>query len=219
MGGMLNISTDTLPRTCLSYLAFRIAFQDTLERIVLADQMDDISFDGFGYLTEVPFLRAVPPRVQLDLLASTWAKHFSAESHAGTLVDESVVYAVCETTARLVENESEDIIRFLRGGPMDIQLVVDHFLASEVRRLHLSLPNEGDFLLISQFEDMQPDAADRLKIKFHLDAQRLECMFETLAQYHVSPEFAENLSGLFHPDEVQKIDSVMNPRPVSKDDR
>lgn len=219
MGNMLNISTDTLPRTCLSYFAFRVAFQETLERITLADQMEDVPFDGFGYLTEVPFLQAVPPRVQLDLLAATWAKHFSGESHAASLVDESVVYAVCETTARVVEKEAENVVRFLHGGPMEIQLVADHFLASEVRRLHLGLSNEGDFLLISQFEDIHPEEADRLKKKFNLDAQRLECMFEALAHYHVSPEFSQNLTGLFEVDELEKIDAVMNPRPVRKEER
>jgi hypothetical protein len=219
MGDMLNISTDTLPRTCLSYLAFRVAFQETLERIMLADQMEDVPFDGFGYLTEVPFLQAVPPRVQLDLLAASWAKHFSGESHAASLVDESVVYAVCETTARVVENEPEQITRYLRGGPMDIQLNVDHFLASEVRRLHLGLSNEGDFLLISQFEDIHPEEADRLKKKFNLDAQRLECMFEALAHYHVSSEFSRDLTGLFEADELEKIDAMMNPRPVRKEER
>ena len=36
---MLEICTDTLPQTRLSYLAFRISCQETLERIVLMRQM------------------------------------------------------------------------------------------------------------------------------------------------------------------------------------
>lgn len=35
---MLAIQTDTLPQTGLSYFAFRIAFQETLERICLCSK-------------------------------------------------------------------------------------------------------------------------------------------------------------------------------------
>jgi hypothetical protein len=66
---MLAIQTDTLPQTGLSYFAFRVAFQETLERICLAQQIGNYTADCFGFLTEVPFLRAVPPHVHLELLA------------------------------------------------------------------------------------------------------------------------------------------------------
>jgi hypothetical protein len=65
---MLSIASDILPQTCISYVAFRIAFCETLERITLAKQVGG-HIDGFGYLTEVPFLGSVPPQIQLDLLA------------------------------------------------------------------------------------------------------------------------------------------------------
>jgi len=147
---MLQIGPDILPSGALTYFAFRVAFQSTLERIVLSRQVGDD--DGqFGFLTEVPFLCAVPAHVQLDLLAETWQKHVSDVPQPATLVDESVVYAVCEAAAALVEHEPCQMAHYLDGGPRSVALAPDHFLASELRSLHLGLSNEGDFLMISQF--------------------------------------------------------------------
>ena len=205
---MLTIATDVLPQNCLTYLAFRLAFHDTLERIILARQMDEDETESFGFLTEVPFLAAVPPHVQLDLLAETWSKHVAEEHFEATLVDESVVYAACETSARIVEEDPEIVKRFLKGGPLDAEFTVDHLLATELRSLHLNLSNEGDFLILSQFEDTPPDEARQLKQEFNLDPRKLETMFDVLGRWAVSPEFLNNLSGLLTEHEVLKAVSV-----------
>ncbi|MEZ6045217.1 MAG: hypothetical protein R3C11_06465 [Planctomycetaceae bacterium] len=84
---MIKIANETLPQSCLCYLAFRVAFMETLERIALADQIAERNLRQFGYLTEVPFLQAVPPHLQLDLLAETWAKHTSDDPCDASLVD------------------------------------------------------------------------------------------------------------------------------------
>ena len=118
--------------------------------------MGNYSADCFGFLTEVPFLRAVPPHVQLDLLAETWCKHASTEKFVANLVDESVIYAACETSARIVEQEPHVITRYLAGGPQQVSPKADSLLAGELRALHLNLASDGDFLMISQFEDMPP---------------------------------------------------------------
>jgi len=198
---MLTICTDTFPQTCLSYVAFRIAFMETLERIVLDHQMGSDS-ECFGFLTEVPFLRHVPAHVQLDLLAATWRKHVASDSFEADLVDESVVYAVCETAARFVEENPEMVARFLQGGPLDAGIEIDHFLASELRSLHLNLSNEGDFLLISQFEDMHPDESQRMKREFHLDEARLEPLFDVLGRWAMSEAFLGNLTELLSKHEI-----------------
>ena len=101
---MLTISTDTLPQSSLSYVAFRVAFLETLERMTLAQQMGAHEAECLGFLTEVPFLKATAPHVQLDALAETWCKHMSDDPFDATLVDEAVVYAVCETASRIVES-------------------------------------------------------------------------------------------------------------------
>ncbi len=209
MDFMLAICTDTLPQTCLSYLAFRVSFRETLDRIALARQMDDDESDCFGYLTEVPFLCCVPAHVQLDLLAETWSKHVAHERIDASLVDESVIYAVCETAAQIVEAAPDEIRRYLRGGPQNVALTPDHSLASELRSLHLNLENEGDFLLISQFEDLRPDESRWMKRKFRLDQNKLEAMFAVLARWNISPNFAENLSGLLSDREIPRALSFL----------
>jgi len=199
---MISIQTDTFPQTNLSYFAFRIAFQETLERICLAQQVGSYTSECFGFLTEVPFLRAVPPHVQLDLLAATWHKHAAAERFDASLVDESVIYAACETSAFIVEKQPEVIERYLKGGPLDVDFRPDQHLASELRSLHLNLSSEGDFLMISQFEDMTPDEARAAKQQFGLSEARLEVMFETLGRWAMSPEFPSNLCGLMTKEEI-----------------
>lgn len=199
---MLAIQTDTLPQTGLSYFAFRIAFQDTLERICLAQQVGNYTAECFGFLTEVPFLRCVPPHVQLDLLAETWRKHVSHEKIEATLLDESVIYAVCETSARIVEQDTHVIDRYLAGGPQTVDLKFDHLLAAELRALHLNLASDGDFLMISQFEDMSPTDAAESKKQFGLDPERFEILFDVLGRWSMSISFLSNLCGLMTKQEI-----------------
>jgi hypothetical protein len=193
---MLHIAHDILPQTLLSYVAFRVSFFETLERIALAQQFDMVHQKAFGYLTEVPFLNQVAPQVQLDALLKTWHKHLAPEGFEASLVDESVVYAVCETAARVAEQEPVVMQRYLRRGPLPVSIIVDHQLAAELRSLHLKLSNEGDFLLISQFQDLPPEEAIRLKLKFRFDASRAESMFDVLGQFYMTADIktcAENL--------------------------
>lgn len=199
---MLTIATDVLPQDCLTYAAFRLAFQDTLERIILARQMDEDEAECFGFLTEVPFLRCVPPHVQLDLLSETWSKHVADRKFAATLVDEAVIYAACETAARVVEEDPEVVERYLRGGPRQVEVPPADLMATELRALHLRLSNEGDFLLISQFEDMEPTAASQLKAEFGMDESRLESLFEVLGRWAMSSEYLGNLLGLLQKEEI-----------------
>ncbi len=211
MDDMLAIAKDSLPQTCLSYFAFRLAFGNTLERIALESQVgNEVGMDPFGYLTEVPFLRNVPAHVQLDLLAETWQKHIAKETVQATLVDEGVVYAACETAARIVENEPDSIPRYVDCGPLDVHIEIDHFLASELRNLHLSLSNEGDFLLISQFEDMHPDESRRLKKQFNLEEDELEAMFEVLGWWYVSADLMRNLDGLLTEREIVRAVTIIS---------
>lgn len=205
---MLLINHEPLPNTGLAYLAFRISFQDTLERIVLARQMGTVP-DGFGYLTEVPFLQTLPPHVQLDLLADTWSKHWSSQRQQGSLLDESVIYAVCETAARIADEEPSIIAHSLFTGPQPVKVSVDSALPSEFRNLHLRLANEGDFLLISQFEDIPPDEAEDLKQQYRLDPARIDEMFDALGRWAVAPNFAQRLDGLATDKELVRASFVI----------
>lgn len=205
---MISICGDSLPHDGLTYLAFRLAFQDTLERIVLSQQIEDTS-DGFGYLTEVPFLRSVPPHVQIDLLADTWARHTSRHTYEASLVDESVIYAVCETAARIAEEDPTIVTHAVLTGPLSVTVPVDQFLAGEFRNLHLKLANEGDFLLLSQFEDIPPDEAAEYKQQYRLDDERAEAMFEVLGQWGIAPMFGDRIEGLITERELVRASYVL----------
>lgn len=206
---MLNISGDNLPRNDLTYLAFRVAFQETLERIVLSRQVEDGN-DVFGFLTEVPFLQGVAPHVQLKQLADCWSRHNSKKRHEATLIDESIVYAICETSARIAEEEPTVITHCMITGPRQCHVLVDSFLAGELRNLHLSLSNEGDFLLVSQFEDMDPDEAWDLKMQFGLEDWRISEMFDILGQWYIEPGIDKNLTGLLTEREVTRVNFVID---------
>ncbi len=205
---MLLINHEPLPNTGLTYLAFRISFQDTLERIVLARQMGTMP-DGFGFLTEVPFLQTVPPHVQLDLLADTWSKHWSSAREHASLLDESVIYAACETAARIAEEEPSIVAHSIFTGPQQIKVSVDTYLPGEFRNLHLNLANEGDFLLISQFEDIPPEEAEELKQQYRLDQDRIDEMFDALGRWAVAPNFVRRLAGLVTEKELVRASFVI----------
>lgn len=202
---MLKICNDLLPATDVTYAAFRLAVCDTLERMVLAEQIGAAGERPFGYLTEVPFLKQVPPQVQVDLLAETWWKHGAAHVQEATLVDESVIYAICETAARLIMTDAATARRFLAEGPRRMRTVVNVGLAQEIQALHLDLANEGDFLLISQFQDIPPDDAQVLKQKFGLAEAGCEAMFDVLGRWHVSDEYPERTDGLLTPHELDRM--------------
>lgn len=206
---MLHICNDVLPSSDLTYLAFRVAFFDTLERISLADQVGMSSDAAFGFLTEVPFLRYVPPHVQLDVLVTTWSKHCDTQPHRADLVDESVVYAACETAARVVKVEQATAKRFFRTGPRPIAMTISAKTSGELEGLHFNLSNQGDFLLLSQFLDIPPAEARPLKAKFGISEQACECMFDALGRWYVSPGFRGNASGLLTTTEIDRAAAVL----------
>jgi hypothetical protein len=215
MSIMLHIGHNPLPQDDLTYLAFRVAFCDTLERIVLAEQAKLSAHATFGYLTEVPFLRTVQPRVQLDLLLDTWSRHFRVAPVRATLLDEAVIYAVCETAARIVHSDKKGIRRSLRGGPLPSFPVLDETLAESLHALHVNLPNEGDFLLISQFQDLPPDDARVFKAKFRLDDAACEPLFDAIGRWHVARDFCAKADGLLTPQEAVKVAGILQlPKPV-----
>ena len=207
---MLKICEKPLPQSLLSYVAFRVAFRETFERLSLHKRSANDIGDAYGYLGEVPFLREVPPQVQLDVLASTWQRHVSREAHVADLLDESVIYAACEAAAQLVERDPDVFVNQMRGGPVDLAVPVDAYLARELRLLYLELPNDGDFLLVSQFLDLEPSESVQQKIEMGVDPNRLEALFDVLGRWHVSPQFPSNLKGLLTEGEVASVKTIMH---------
>lgn len=206
---MLKISQSPLPQTLLSYVAFRVAFRETFNTLALNKRCLSEHEVPYGYLCEVPFLREVAPAVQLDLLASTWNKHLSREVHQADLVEESVIYAACEMTSRMVESDPETVVKLLGGGPLDLTIPLDAYLARELRLLYLELPNDGDFLLISQFLDLPPDDAMDQKLQMGVDPNRIGPMFDVLARWNPSPELTTWVRGLLTESEAARVANIL----------
>lgn len=206
---MLTLSTDVLPQTELTYLAFRAAYRETLERIVLSQQVSVCGEWTFGYLTEVPFLREVAPQVQLDLLLDTWSRHRDADECAASLLDESVVYAACETAARLVRNDPAALAGFLHGGPQEVQVELRPRLAHGLVALHTTFCGDCDFLLLTQFMDLPPREARTLMAEFGIHPQDCQPLHDALARWHVGSDFAVRAAGLLTEREIAQSLAVL----------
>jgi hypothetical protein len=125
-------------------------------------------------------------------------------------VDEAVVYSTCEAAARTVEADQQFMKQFLSNGPRNVGTGWDSSLADELRFLHLSLPNDGDFLLISQFQDCDPDEGARLKAKFGIEADACDELFEVLGRWHVMPTFEMKSAGLLTAAELRLACDVLH---------
>jgi len=202
---MLLICADTVPQSKLTYLAFRLAAFETFKLMEFAQQSGQDFRDPYGYLTEVPFLRETAPQVQLSVLAETWAKVNSVERHHATLVDESVLYAVCETSARILEHIPELFSSFIETGPIRFLNEPDKQTIQDLRSIHLDLANEGDFLLISQFQDLCPEEASAYKKQFRMSESFIEPLFDVLSLWYFSPDVEQKFAGLFTTEELQEL--------------
>ena len=206
---MLKICQSPFPQSTLSYVALRVAFLQTFEYFSQQKHLLSECSESRGYLCEVPFLQEVAPAVQLELLASTWRKHQSREIHQSDLIDESVIYAACEMTARAVENNPESVLRSLVGGPANVSIPLDSYFARELRLLYLELPNDCDFLLVSQFLDLDPEDAIDQKLQMGLDPNRMLPLFEALGRWHVSPDIIGSLRGLLTEAETARVATIL----------
>ena len=193
---MLSIGLTPLPRTPITYLAIRLAILETGEQMAMAEQAGTLDDRPLGFLTEVPYLRRVAPQVQIDLALDVWARHVSPKSVRGRLIDEAVIYAACETAARLIEQDADTAARLLNGGPIAHYPPLTESLADRLRRLHLELDNDGDFLLVSQFEDVSPDDAEPLKSKFGLTGSRVDELFDAVARWRMEADWPQRAAGL-----------------------
>ncbi|WP_437203896.1 hypothetical protein [Planctomicrobium sp. SH664] len=207
---MLVLASSPLPRSELTYVAFRLACLDTRERLELAHQLDLNHERNFGYLTEVPFLKNVPVQVQLDILLSTWKRHQDIIPHRATLLEESVLYATCETAARMIRTEPEIARRLLARGPAPCERLLDLQYADALQKHHLQHAQEGLFLLISQFQDIPPDAAVPLKRKYGLTRDAAECLFEALGRWYVSEGILDSAQGLLTRVETDQLRWLLN---------
>ncbi len=210
MPAMLSISPRKFPRTELSYMAFRLACLDTRERLELALQLDVCPDRNFGFLTEVPFLRNVPAQVQLSLLIETWSRHATPIPHQATLLEEAVIYAACESAARLVRTDPETARRFLCRGPIECFHPIKRPLADSLQQLQTNFVQDGLFLVLSQYQDIPPAQAVPLKEQNGLREAEYQCLFDVLGRWYVSLETLPLADGLLTRVEIEQLASLLN---------
>ena len=99
--------------------------------------------------------------------------------------------------------------QLLRGGPLESKFEVNSYLARELRSLYLELPNEGDFLIVSQFLDIDPQEAIDLKLQMGIDPTRMVPMFDVLGRWHVTPDMIGHLQGLLTDAEAARVAGVL----------
>lgn len=205
---MIKFDTKQLPYSERLYIALRISFLETQERLALAEQLELQSHRSFGYLTQVPFLKSVPAQVQLDLLLDLWDRHLAKETYAATYLDEAIVYAACETAANLIRCEPQHAQRLLDTGPLPTSATVDQSLADQTQQLHLKFTGDGHFLLISQFQDLSPEEAAVEKEKFGMIRGRCDSLFDALGRWYVGRDFGVRAAGLLTDQEIEHLGTL-----------
>lgn len=205
---MIKFAEKYLPYSERIYIAFRISFLETLERLVLADQLELGSHRAFGFLTHVPFLKSVPAQIQLDLILDVWDKHLSKKDFTANYLDEAVVYAACETTAHLMRSEPDHARRMLASGPLQSSFDIVGETAGQFQELHLDFAGEGHFLLLSQCQDLPPDEASEFKHKYGIITGKADSLFDALSRWHVQAGFEDRACGLLTDIEIQALSEI-----------
>ena len=217
---MIIFTAKSLPFTKNVYIAFRIALLETEERLSLAHQIDMADHTGFGYLTQVPFLKCVAPQVQLDLLLDFWNRYLSRDRHTANYLDESIVYSVCETASNVIRSQPILAERFVNSGPLSCPFQATPKLADSIQKLHLDFVGDGHFLMLSQIQDSPPEEAANLKKEFGLRDEMSEEMFTAIGRWNVSTDVENRAVGLLTPAESTRIVELfklsMCPRKLSE---
>ncbi len=207
---MIKFSSKSLPYSERVYIALRIAFLETQERLALAEQLELDDHRAFGFLTQVPFLKCVPAQVQLDLLLDLWDKHLSKETYSATYLDEAIVYAACETAAKLVRTEPQHVERILASGPLKSSVSVTQEFSNQLQELHLDFAGDGHFLLMSQFQDLPPEQAIKFKEEYGIITGKCDSLYDALGRWYVRPDFKDRSCGLLTDDEAQQLATLID---------
>lgn len=207
---MINFSSKSLPYSERVYVALRIAFLETQERLALAEQLELEDHRAFGYLTQVPFLKSVPAQVQLDLLLDLWDKHLSKETFSATYLDEAIVYAACETAAKLVRTEPQHVERILASGPLKSSVSVTREFSEELQKLHLDYAGDGHFLLLSQFQDLSPEQSEKSKEEYGIVNGKCDSLFDAMGRWNVRADFKDRSCGLLTDDEALRLATLID---------
>ena len=152
-----------LSHSDLAYLTFRLAALETLSDAELFRDLEEEPDYPAGYLAEVPFLEHVPLQVQVDLLAETWNRHRQPELIEASLLDAAIVYAACETAARIIEDVPEVAAIYLRGGPRQLKPRILRRAAQRLKNMFEAFWDDDGFLLIDDLQELPPERSAAIK--------------------------------------------------------
>lgn len=191
-----------LPHSDLAYLAFRLAAVETLSDIELFRDLEQEPEFPAGFLAEVRFLEQVPLQVQIDLLAETWKRHQQPELIEASLLDAAIVYAACQTAARIIEDMPEVATAYFRDGPRQLQARIIRRAAPRLENMFDAFWDDEDFLVLEELQDLPLEQAVQIRRNLQLSDEDIQPLFDALARWHFSPEVAANLQGLLTDEEI-----------------
>lgn len=207
---MIKFAQNHLPYSERVYIALRIAFMETLERLQLAEQLDLAGHRAFGFLTHVPFLKSVPAQVQLDVLLNFWDRHLSRQNFSANYLDEAIVYAACETTAHLIKSDPQHAQRIISSGPLRSSAEVTGRFFEQFQDLHIQFSGDGHFLLLSQCQDLPPEEAEDFKLKYGIMPGKSDALFDVLGRWSVHPGYEDRAAGLLTDQEIASLAEIVD---------
>jgi len=203
-----------LPQTVLAYVAFRLCYFDLLTDLDTEAMVGTSDFDDapFGFLTQVPFFQTVPPAVQLDLLASVWAKHHSPQVQPAMLIDAAVLWAIFNDAGRIgLEVWEGNLALLLDDGPRSVTVTMDESLDEQWKEMFDEFWDDVDFLSLEDMQDMPPDDAKALREQFGIPEEWVDAMFAVLNRARASEAILNNLRGLLADTEIEDHRNLLLP--------
>ena len=194
-----------LPQNDLVYVAFRLGYFDLMTELDTDAALGTADFDDgpYGFLTNVPFFRTVPPTVQLDLLASVWAKHHSPQVQPALLLDAAVLWAIFNDAGRIgLEVWEGALSPVLNDGPCKVTVTMDESLDERWKEMFDDFWDDVDFLSLDDMQDMPPEQAKALREQFDIPEVWVDDMFAVLNRARASAAILDNLRGLLSEQEI-----------------
>jgi hypothetical protein len=138
---LMRVGNDRpFPQNDLAYLAFRLTACQMLYRISLATEAspDDTLPEGTpGFLERVRVLSGVPVTIQVDLLASVWARHNATRPYQATLLDAAVLFAACQEGAVVIQEVPTAVrLVYLRDSPRQLDIRLDAWTVNRLAKLY-----------------------------------------------------------------------------------
>jgi hypothetical protein len=198
-----------LPQNDLVYLAFLFALHETVAEIELLTDLEDDDDMPAGFLATIPFLQPVPLHVQVELLGKSWTRHRASTRFEATLLDAAVVYAALMVGTRVVNDEPELAVAWLKDDHRKINPRILHRAPERLEELFDRWWDDRDFLMLEDFYDLPPEQAEFVKAQMRIPDEMVKPMFDVLERGRVSPDVGDKLAGLLPPQEIEHVVPIL----------